>query len=594
MTKAQDPFAPTADPGLYVQREATEHALEALRRIAFEESGNALLRGPTGAGKSLLLRVLARQADTSVTCVHVPVPSLDPEGLTTWIASRLPRDGDVGGSEALLHTAREQGILLLIEDAEHLPEESARALAELHRASDRAIRCVFTSSADEPPSALADAFDSGLAEVHLAAPMSRAETADYIAQRLATAGVPPSVAERFDARVVDQIYANAEGIPSRVNQAARDHMPAAAKPLVTASPPQAEPAPQGALWQDPFPEPRSQPAPRPQRRRPRRHAPRPAKTRSRRGWGLAVLAGAATFAVGLLLGPWLRGPSEPPQVAVQPPAQELAPVAPPQRPVPLLPPARDDSAADKAVSSSENPPAEAAGSAKARPASEVAGTARAEATSTEPSGAGEVAPAEAPTAAAASTVAAEDSREPAGQQVSARASPEASVATPAAPAQTPLPAQASPPLAARPAPKPVARPASPAPRPAATGSQATAIIGPRAVAGAKPPFERVPETPSEMTAFLVGADAPPPATGDAIVLLRSDRPASIEIDGQVIGETPLRIGGLRLGSHRLIVRFVDGVTMSRTIDVGPGEREFTLLGPVRRPPPPAAPAGSAP
>ncbi len=512
--------------------------------------------------------MLARQAESLLNCVHVPVPTLDPEGLTTWIASRLPRSADASGVEVLLHAARQRGILLLVEDAENLPEESARALAELYLASDRAIRCVFTSSAEEAPSALVEAFDTGLVQVVLDEPMSRAETADYVAQRLAGAGVPASVAERFDARVIDQIHAATGGTPARINHAARECMAAAAKPL--SAPAHAAAPVQAALWQDPFPETEA-PAPRPvpRRRRPRRHAPRAQRRGRRRGWGLALLAGAATFGIGLILGPWLRGPlpgsltEAPRRTPPVPAVGERSENRPPLRPTVDAPDA-------PAPSGALAPVAEVA----AAPAPPVA----------EP---GRVSfPAEPePPPVTQRQLETERSEAYASAARAVAPSAPASPATAEAPSVPPEPEPApEAPKIARPAPTPPQR-ATTAPPPE---GKATAIIGPRAVAGAHPPFERVPSTPQETSRFLRGETTT--SGPEAALVLRSDTPAAIEIDGRSVGSTPLRVAGLRPGTHRLIVRFVDGVTMSRTLELEAGDRDITLYGPVRRPPPAAAPA----
>jgi general secretion pathway protein A len=505
MSKAQDPFAATSDPNLYVPRGATERALAALADAVWHQGGIAALLGPPGVGKSLLLRVLARRAEDALHCIHVPVPTLDPEGITLWVASRLPGGRRLGGTATLLEVARERPLLLLVEDAELLPADSARAIAELHRASAGAIRAVLAVNAELLPAKLSEAFDPDCAQVLLDDGMDRDEAVDYVTRRLAAAGVPQSVAERFDGGTIAQLHEVSGGNPARFNVAARGHMPVAARSLAE--------------------------TPAPHNRAHRRWV-------SGLSWALG--ASALTFAVGLLLGFWLRGTSG--SEIVEGTRASLG-----WSPLPV-------SRAEQQSSSGA---------------------------------------AETVAVAAVSNLAIEEET---SEAALARRDPE--VPTPPATASRP----ATPPQIVAPPPQSTssvaavgaARPGiledealdTVAPTPSAPPAPRHGEINERLVAEA--PVATAPDGESVETFTARALFAPElPRELTAELSLDADPPAYVEIDGRRFGPTPIRIAGLRPGAHRLVAHFQTGETMARELILSSGSRELMLRGPVRRAPKPA-------
>ncbi len=584
MSKAQDPFAATSDPSLYVPRQATERALEALADAVWHQGGIAALLGPPGVGKSLLLRVLARRAEDALHCIHVPVPTLDPEGITLWVASRLPGGRRLGGSETLLEVARERPLLLLVEDAELLPADSARAIAELHRASAGAIRAVLAVNAEALPANLSEAFDPEIVQVSLDEAMDRDEAVEYVTRRLAAAGVPQSVAERFDPAAVANLHDVSGGNPARFNVVARGHMPVAARAL-TPRPPVPEDA---GLWQDPFP---LEPAVLQETPPPRDRA------RRRWMWGLSWAFGASalTFAVGLLLGLWLRGGTDGggPRTAweglperparAEAPAEgrpEIAVLPTPSTAAPEAEGAEARRAPPEAIASSATPLATAPRIDPAPPPSPPT------------EGPEILAPASpaAPAAPATPSVAA------IGMEASGPAdleSPEAPVVrTPPRPEEAPVPAAATPEVAALPAPDEPASERSlerfAAPSQGEVGSQPTTETAGAARAA---PAARDEPAPASRRA-LFAPELPPELTAELV--LDADPAAFVEIDGRPFGPTPIRISGLRPGVHRLVAHFKTGETMSQELVLSSGSRELTLRGPVRRAPQPPATLPAAP
>ena len=84
-----DPFGDTVSPSLYVPRKATERALIELVECGTEPARPAVLLGPPGIGKSLLLRRAAQSIQEVGYRVFLAYPSLDTKGLCTWILDRL-------------------------------------------------------------------------------------------------------------------------------------------------------------------------------------------------------------------------------------------------------------------------------------------------------------------------------------------------------------------------------------------------------------------------------------------------------------------------------------------------------------------------
>ncbi len=601
MSKAQDPFATTSDPNLYVPRRATERALDALADATWHQGGIAALLGPPGVGKSLLLRVLARRAEDELHCIHVPVPTLDPEGITLWVASRLPGGRRLGGSETLLEVARERPLLLLVEDAELMPGESARAIAEMHRASEGAIRAVFAVNAEELPEELAASLEPQCVTVALGEAMDRDEAVAYVTRRLAAAGVPQSVAERFDAGTIATLHESSGGNPARFNAAARGHMPVASRALAP------QPPESGGPWRDPFPlEPTALQEPPPSRDRARR----------RWVWGLSWALGASTvtFAAGLLLGFWLRGPG---LSATRQPVIGAVPSS-------SARPASERVAAPRAGSASPD----LTGSQGSAPVGVSPGVPRA-APGAVAAGANPTASVERTPVVAAPAAASSDARAPVGPSLQAESDPGApgpvSLPVVGEPQRQPAPAavvssRAELPVASEDrsrgsgAPVAAADRGSDAPVAAADrGSDAPVAAADRgsdAPVAAAAAVDAGRSSGAEPTANAQegtrSADLRPRGSQPANALfapefpreltaalnVTADPPAFIEIDGRPFGPTPIRIDGLRPGVRRLVAHFRTGETMSQELVLGSGERDLVLRGPVRRAP--ARPFGGTP
>src|SRR5262245_50509117 len=84
-----DPFGLTPDTAAYVPREATERALAELAEAVHGRARPVVLLAPGGAGKTLLLHLLAQRCQPALRSVYLPNPRLEPLELCTWVVRHL-------------------------------------------------------------------------------------------------------------------------------------------------------------------------------------------------------------------------------------------------------------------------------------------------------------------------------------------------------------------------------------------------------------------------------------------------------------------------------------------------------------------------
>jgi type II secretory pathway predicted ATPase ExeA len=215
-----DPFGTSADPARYVARPSTEGVLLDLVTALRDEERPRLLVGEAGMGKTLVLRLLAQRLAPRIRSVYLPYPALPLAALCAWALEELGAASSYDPPEALATLARRAradggGIVLLVDEAQALPEETARGLAELAAEYEGALRF----AAALPPSASEALFEAfaRVEQLGLLAPMTESETARYVQLHLHGAPLPAAVREAFTPAVLAAIHARTGGVPSRVN-----------------------------------------------------------------------------------------------------------------------------------------------------------------------------------------------------------------------------------------------------------------------------------------------------------------------------------------------------------------------------------------
>ena len=71
---------------------------------------------------------------------------------------------------------------------------------------------------------------------------------------------------------------------------------------------------------------------------------------------------------------------------------------------------------------------------------------------------------------------------------------------------------------------------------------------------------------------------------EAWLIIEAEPRAEIEIDGQVLGRTPVSILGLPPGPHRVVGRFSDGTSVRRDLEITPGMSRILLVPEAGQPP----------
>lgn len=216
----EDPFGPSADPARYVPREATERALDALITRVVAERRCALLAGVPGIGKTLVLRILRRRLPPELRVVHLRYAALPPAPLCAWALAELGLAGGADPVASLVALARDpqgkhDGLVLLVDDAELLPEETARVLLDACQQTDWALR--FVAAGDRDALAGLAQLLAADAPVLLTEPMSEAQTRDYVAAHLEAAGLGEAAAGVFTDSALTELHGRTGGVPARVN-----------------------------------------------------------------------------------------------------------------------------------------------------------------------------------------------------------------------------------------------------------------------------------------------------------------------------------------------------------------------------------------
>jgi type II secretory pathway predicted ATPase ExeA len=224
-----DPFGEVSGPSLYVMREATEHALAELLHCGGEPARPAVLLGPAGIGKSLLLQVAGRSIDDAGHCVFVSFPSLDTENLCRWILDQLecPRFEDpVFAFETYLGRLREIGssLLLLVDDLHLMPTHTVHQLRRWIDNSRGEFRLIASAINDPQSYEKIAPLGPTCQQVLFKAPMQQDESSLYIKGRLDLAGAAAATRALFDRNTVAKLHRLSGGVPRELNAAAANHL----------------------------------------------------------------------------------------------------------------------------------------------------------------------------------------------------------------------------------------------------------------------------------------------------------------------------------------------------------------------------------
>lgn len=219
-----EPFGPSANPAAYVALAGCERARAAME-AAMDAGRVAALVGPPGHGKTTLLRMVGGREQERARIAYVPFSTLTPEDLCAIVLNELgaQRNG-AAPRDALLALAEEMvprgGIVLLIDDAQAMPIETARALTGLLDEARGALRLALTAVASPEAEEVCAAFGERIDVVRLEQGLTASETQTYVETRLAYAGARPDLVAAFDDETIGELHQASQGVPRKLNQVA--------------------------------------------------------------------------------------------------------------------------------------------------------------------------------------------------------------------------------------------------------------------------------------------------------------------------------------------------------------------------------------
>lgn len=217
-------FAATAEAAAYVPCAGAEQVLAVLEAWACDaEVPVCVLRGPEGAGKSMLLAVLAARVGRHAIPVVASAPGLDSETLARRLLDALGTPWEGSPRVALARAVEAPGarrLLLLVDDGDGLAPRTEMWLFDFVRRSAGAVRVLLAVRDARLAAELAAAFRAGTRVLALDVPMSRAEAEAWIRAELNRGGVDAALRGRFDDPTVERLYARSGGWPGRLRQEA--------------------------------------------------------------------------------------------------------------------------------------------------------------------------------------------------------------------------------------------------------------------------------------------------------------------------------------------------------------------------------------
>ena len=224
------PFQLSPDPRFFFSSKGHRRAMAYLVYGVHQGEGFMVITGEIGAGKTMLVRTIARQLEAqNVVMAQVVSTQLEADDLVRMVAAGfgLPQESNkavlLTRLEQFLLSCHRQGrrALLMVDEAQNLPQNSVEELRMLSNftAGEKPLLQSFMLGQPEFRKILQSPQMEQLrqrviASCHLG-PMDAQETESYIVHRLQTAGWKGDPSFSEDA--YSAIYQHTGGIPRKIN-----------------------------------------------------------------------------------------------------------------------------------------------------------------------------------------------------------------------------------------------------------------------------------------------------------------------------------------------------------------------------------------
>jgi type II secretory pathway predicted ATPase ExeA len=230
---ASKPFEPTAERATFYPSEAHEAALLKLRYAVENRRGAAILAGPAGVGKTMLVQLFARElAETFRPHVHLVFPQMSSRDLLVYLAEQIgsppadpPRhtiEESVRRLAFTLEQNAEQGrhAVVVVDEAQLLEDcgalETLRLLLNFERAGQPTLTLLLVgqmnlvSAVGRLPS-----LEERVAVKMLIRSFTVDETVSYVRHRLQAAG---AAREIFTPDAIEALHYLGHGTPRQINR----------------------------------------------------------------------------------------------------------------------------------------------------------------------------------------------------------------------------------------------------------------------------------------------------------------------------------------------------------------------------------------